>query len=349
MLNKWVTTSLVAILLVTGCSKNETVEDPANEELNGVDNQGEESVDSPEEKTVYPLTGIAQEGNGNQRAIAVMINNHPKARPQSGLTQADIVYELLAEGEVTRFLAIFQSEQPDRVGPVRSAREYYIELAKGFNSLYIAHGNSPEAKKMLADEYVDHLNGLYYDGTLFERVRDRQAPHNSYISFAHIEQGAKEKNYELDGAPAAFAHLTDEEADKLSGSVAEEIAVSYGKDERFDVTYDYDETTKAYKRSSDGEWTTDYDTGDPVLLSNILIIEAKHTVIDGEGRRDIDLTSGGKGYLIQRGMMSEVNWVNKEGRIYPVIDGKEQPLAPGKTWVNVIPQEPGINQSVTIN
>ena len=83
------------------------------------------------------------------RAVAVMINNHPAARPQSGLHKADIVYELLAEGDVTRFLAIFQSEQPDNIGPVRSARSYYIELAKGYDSLYIAHGNSPDAKKML--------------------------------------------------------------------------------------------------------------------------------------------------------------------------------------------------------
>lgn len=342
------TTSLVAMLLITGCSKNETVEDPANEGPTSTDDRpGEDQV--AEEKAVYPLTGIAQDGEGNQRAIAVMVNNHPKARPQSGLAQADIVYELLAEAEVTRFLAIFQSEQPDVVGPVRSAREYYIELAKGFNSLFIAHGNSPEAKKMLAEGYVDNLNGLYYDGTLFERVNFREAPHNSYISFAHIEDGATEKNYELEGAPAAFAHLTNEEADHLSGSSANEIAVRYGSDQRFDVTYEYDETTRTYKRASDGEVTTDYNTGDPVLLSNIFIIEAKHTVIDEKGRREIDLTSGGKGYLLRRGMMSEVSWKNDDGRIYPVIDGKEQPLAPGKTWVNIVPQDPGISQSVSIN
>lgn len=78
-----------------------------------------------------------------------MINNHPKARPQTGLTEADIVYEVLAEGEVTRFLAIFQSSNPKLIGPVRSSRDYYIELAKGYNSLYIAHGYSPEAKNYL--------------------------------------------------------------------------------------------------------------------------------------------------------------------------------------------------------
>ena len=83
------------------------------------------------------------------RAVAVMVNNHPKARPQSGLNKADIVYEILAEGDITRFLAVFQSEKPENIGPVRSARAYYIELAKGLNALYIAHGYSAEAKEML--------------------------------------------------------------------------------------------------------------------------------------------------------------------------------------------------------
>ena len=91
------------------------------------------------------MLGVQREVEG--RAVAVMVNNHPAARPQSGLNKADIVYELLAEGDVTRFLAIFQSEQPDNMGPVRSARDYYIELAKGFDSLYIAHGNSPDAEE----------------------------------------------------------------------------------------------------------------------------------------------------------------------------------------------------------
>ncbi|HWJ80121.1 MAG TPA: DUF3048 domain-containing protein, partial [Niallia sp.] len=98
---------------------------------------------------IYPLTGLPSKKESTDRAVSVMINNHPKARPQTGLADADIVYEALAEGEVTRFLAIFQSSKPEKIGPIRSSRDYYIELAKGYDSLYIAHGYSPEAKKML--------------------------------------------------------------------------------------------------------------------------------------------------------------------------------------------------------
>ncbi|MCM3176280.1 DUF3048 domain-containing protein [Cytobacillus horneckiae] len=347
MLKKWMAVSAITLLLVSGCSKNETDEDVLEKnDGTGVADQSEDNKAAER----YPFTGIGSDKEVMGRSVAVMVNNHPAARPQSGLGQADIVFELLAEGEVTRFLAIYQSEQPEIVGPVRSARDYYIELAKAYDSLFIAHGNSPEAKKMLDQGYIDNLNGLYYDGTLFERVNYRQAPHNSYITFDHIKEGAIEQGYDLDQPPASMTFMSEEEAEKIDGEQANELSIAYStKNPAFNVSYEYDESTRQYKRASNDEWTVDYDSGAPVLLSNILIIEAPHETLDADGRRDIDLTSGGKGYLIQRGRMSEVNWTNKEGRILPVVDGKEQGLVSGKTWINVIPADPGLESSVVIN
>ncbi|PKC50181.1 hypothetical protein RhiirA1_487131, partial [Rhizophagus irregularis] len=125
------------------------------------------------------------------RPIIVTINNHPAARPQSGIGSADVVYEMLAEGDVTRFLALFQSEIPENIGPVRSARDYFIELASGLDAFYIAHGYSPEAQTMLVNGIVDNINGMQYDGTLFIRSKDRYAPHNSYISCENVKLGAE--------------------------------------------------------------------------------------------------------------------------------------------------------------
>ena len=133
-----------------------------------------------------------------------MVNNHPKARPQSGLSKADIVYEVLAEGDITRFLAIFQSRMPKEIGPVRSARDYYIDLAKGYDSLYVAHGYSPEAKEMLTNGFIDNLNGMQYDGTLFKRASFRKAPHNSYISYEHIKEGAEKNGFDMERPPEAL-------------------------------------------------------------------------------------------------------------------------------------------------
>ena len=126
-----------------------------------------------------------------QRPIIVTVNNHPDARPQSGLAAADIVYEMVAEGNVTRFLAVYQSELPDTIGPVRSARDYFVEIAEGLDAFYVAHGYSPEAKRLLNANVVDNINGMNYDGTLFKRSRNRVAPHNSYITAEHIREGAK--------------------------------------------------------------------------------------------------------------------------------------------------------------
>src|SRR5699024_9177080 len=119
------------------------------------------------------------------RAIAVMINNHPQARPHAGLSKADIVFEILAEGDITRHLALFQSEQADVIGSVRSAREYYFELANGYDALYVYHGAANFVNDMIKSRKIEHLNGALYDndGKLFKRESFRKAPHNSFLLF----------------------------------------------------------------------------------------------------------------------------------------------------------------------
>lgn len=326
---------LASLLLITGCTQKEDPKQPS-----------ENSTKNSEQK--YPLTGISTNENNDRRAIAITINNHPKARPQTGLADADIVYELLAEADITRFLAVYQSTWPKEVGPIRSARDYYIELAKGLDCIYVCHGNSPDAKTMLADNYIEALNGLKYDGTLFTRSHDRKAPHNSYITFANIEKGAKQNSFDLTGAPEPFSFLSDDQAGKLAGDTALSAIVSYGNSS-YNASYEYDEEAEKYKRYSDGEQTIEAEVQTPILLDNLLIIEAPHKVIDNEGRRNIDLTAGGNGYLLQKGKVNKIQWVNKNGRIVPMIDGTEAGLITGKTWVNVVPADPGLEATVTLN
>ncbi|GLB61909.1 DUF3048 domain-containing protein [Cytobacillus sp. NCCP-133] len=347
MLKRWIAVSAAAMLLVSGCSSKDKTEEPAKQETEKAE---EATKGVSEEKALsfqYPLTGAESESEVEGRAVAVMINNHPNARPQSGLDQADIVYELLAEGDVTRFLAIFQSEQPEEIGPVRSSRDYYIELSKGYNSLYIAHGYSPEAKALLDQGYIDNLNGMQYDGTLFKRASFRKAPHNSYISFENVLNGAEQNHYSMADAPEPLSFLSKEETKEIDGAPAVAVIISYLDNELFNVIYEYDEDLEKYKRYSNGELTADYHSGKPVLLDNIFIAEADHKVVDSAGRRDINLTSGGKGYLLQKGKMTDVEWENKDGRILPVLNGKQAGLVPGKTWINIVPSSPGLEQTVS--
>ncbi|MFZ7942629.1 DUF3048 domain-containing protein [Neobacillus sp. 19] len=346
-MKKWAVALAAVALLFSGCSK-EKVKEPVKKEK-VVEKVVEKEAEKPEFPYYFPLTGVGSQTSTEERAIAVMVNNHPKARPQSGLNKADIVYEVLAEGDITRFLAVFQSEKPANIGPVRSARDYYIELAKGLDALYVAHGWSEEAKQMLEGNYVDNINGMVYDGTLFQRSSARKAPHNSYITYENILKGAEQKNYSMEKSPPSFTFLSEEDRKNITGNEANSVKVSYSSGGISDSLYQYDSALGKYKRFSGGEQTVDLDSNEPVLLDNILIIEAIHNVIDSVGRRDIDLTSGGKGYLIQMGKESEVEWANRNGRIVPMKNGEEVPFVQGRTWVNVVPANPGLQSSVSFN
>ncbi len=300
-------------------------------------------VKTPEPpKYNYPLTGVTLATESKQRAVAVTISNAPEARPQSGLSQADIVFEFYAESNITRFLAIFQSEQPENIGPVRSAREYFLRTAKGMGAFYVAHGYSPPAEKMLQNGFIENINGMAYDGNLFKRSKDRVAPHNSYITFENIKAGATLVGASLEGSPPAYQFMTSAEADVLQGTPAITTTIDL-KDKNFSPTYTYDPVTKKYTRSVKGTITAEKGSGTVIQLDNILILEMIHTN-DREFPilRQINLETGGKGYLLQRGIAKPIEWQNVNGKITPMIGGQEAKLVPGKTWVNVIPTTPGI-------
>jgi hypothetical protein len=345
-MKKWAVAITAALLLLSGCSDKEKVAKP---EKKAEEVDKEVVVEEDLKPFSFPLTGIASETETEGRAIAVTINNHPKARPQSGLNKADIVYEVLAEGDITRFVAIFQSEKPKNIGPIRSARPYYLELAKGFDALYIAHGYSAQAEELLAKGYIDELNGMAYDGTLFKRASYRVAPHNSYISYENILKGAEERNYSMEQTPPSLTFKTAEEGKNLVADDAHSIMVSYSSSSISDSTYEYDATLGKYKRFSGGEQTIDYETEEPILLDNLFIVETNHEVVNDVGHKEIDLLSGGNGYLLQMGKVIEVEWKNQNGIIVPVKNGEVVPLIQGKTWVNVVPTNPGLQNSISFN
>ncbi len=330
-MKRWLIAISGVCLLISGCAKEKEKSERRN--VTSIETPQQENVPQ-QEQTVFPLTGLPAEKPSDHRVIAVMVNNHPKARPQSGLQKADLVYEALAEGDITRFLALYQSEFPEKVGPVRSARDYYIQLSKGYDALYICHGWSPEARDMLESGETDYLNGLFYDGTLFKRASFRKAPHNSYITFANIEKGAKEKGYSLQEKVEPLPFFTSEQ----KGESAQQIEIAYSHRDYAHVQYKYNPDKKEYFRYSAGEQTIDYDTHAPIVIQNVFVVAAKHTIVDQLGRRDIDLTSGGKGYLFQNGMVKQVEWKNVNGRILPYENGVPVGFVPGKTWINIVPQ-----------
>ncbi|WP_408009160.1 DUF3048 domain-containing protein [Pseudalkalibacillus sp. A8] len=331
----WVTCFVALFLMLAACSSKETsksTEDAASKDT-GIEKK--EVDDKPRFAYTFPLTGKGTDEALSSRTVAVMVNNVPEARPQSGLHKADIVYEVLAEGKITRLLAVFQSEEPDVIGPVRSARDYYVRLSNGFDAIYVFHGWSPSAQVMLTSGNIDSLNGLYYDGSLFKRADFRKAPHNSYITYKNIKKGSKKNNFELKQEIPAFPFLKADEVTAIEGDPASQVTVSYG--DHYKVQYRYQSEKGTYFRYINNEQTVDRETNTPIELENVLVVGADHKVIDSAGRRNINLESGGNAVLFQQGKAQEINWKNKNGRIIPVKDGAEVSFVSGKTWVNLVP------------
>lgn len=339
----------VLLIMLAGCSKDkeETVE--AAEPADVVENIEEpEDVD---EALVYPyvapFTGERFAEELTNRPVIVTINNHPAARPQSGIASADIVYEMVAEGNVTRLLALFQSEIPEEMGPVRSARDYFIEITKGLDAFYVAHGYSPEAKQMLANGVVPNINGMQYDGILFERSSERKAPHNSYINHDHLLEGMEKVGTRTDIEKYPTLSFYDTVQEDPSDVLASTIDIRYGSNEDFHHVYAYNSSTQQYNRSSGGDLTIDAVSGEEVSLANVLFFETNHKTIDTAGRQQIDITSGGKGYLFQSGVMKVIDWQQIDGVLVPMENGQPAKLVPGKSWIHLVKTNPGIDQMVT--
>ncbi|MDN4494892.1 DUF3048 domain-containing protein [Ureibacillus aquaedulcis] len=334
---------LACVSLIVGCGGNEEPADDNNQSTEEViEVTGD--VSSP---SVTPFTGERIAREMTQRPILATINNYPDARPQTGIASADVIYEMLAEGDVTRFLALFQSEIPENIGPIRSARDYFIEIAAGLDAFYIAHGYSPEAQQLLESGIVNHVNGMQYDGSLFKRSPDRVAPHNSYFPGENIEAAAEKVSTSLlYQKKVSYTFYKEDESVKI-GTEAESVAITYSHNDLFNSLYTYDRDRNTYTRQSGNVLTIDELTNEPLALSNVLFFEMSHSVIDSEGRREIDLTSGGTAFVFQQGIMREVRWENIGGVLKAVEDdGSEVKLVPGKTWVHFVPSDPGMETTV---
>src|SRR5690625_743650 len=336
--------AMILIVTACSCSEKETIEQPIEEEK-------EEVVEQEEEETFankYPLTGIETNESVDHRIVSVMVNNQVQARPQSGLSKADIVFEILSESNITRFLALFHSEQPEVVGPVRSAREYYMNLAKDYEAIYVYHGAADFVNDLVKQSGVDFLNGSLYDndGHLFKRESFRKAPHNSYLQFGAVNDVAESKGYSLTKSLDLSLPFIDED-DEIFGDNVAQVSIGYiGQNPGHVVQYKYNDQTEQYERYEDDAQTVELNTEEPVQVSNVFIIEADHEVIDKEGRRKINFASGGNAYLLQKGKLQQVDWINDNGQIIPVKEGAEVGFLPGKTWINVVPTDPGLEASV---
>ena len=200
------------------------------------------------------LTGLETTTEKAKRPItAVMVENSPEARPQSGLKDAGVVFEAVAEGGITRFVALYQEAQPDLIGPVRSIRPYFVEWAAGFDAGLAHVGGSELALKMVkSGDYVVDLDQFKAPEGIFWRSEDRVAPHNMYTKMSGLDKYMAK----LDKKKSDFqswdrqALKSDKTESDLPAAQAIRLPVSTGI---FEVSYHYDTASKTYQRFQGGE------------------------------------------------------------------------------------------------
>jgi hypothetical protein len=284
----------------------------------------------------FPLTGLPTDHEVKTRPYMVMVENAPQARPQTGLDQADIVYEILAEGEITRFVSVFQSQAAAAIGPVRSIRPYFVEIGDALDAIIVHAGWSQDAMDMMAGRNLAHLDEVYGDGAYYWRSTDRKAPHNLYTSVDKMKKGAEARKFrtEWNGPLLTFAKAGQS---KLTGTAVHYIQIPYLMG--YFASYDYDAAGGVYKRSMEGKPHLDKETGKQLQTKNLLVLESKHQIIDKEGRRIVDVFGPNKGMIFQEGMSQAITWERKNGMLRAYAsDGKEVPLLPGNTWVQIVPE-----------
>lgn len=302
---------------------------------------------------VNPLTGLPMdEALIDQKPVAVMLNNIKAAMPQQGNGQADIIYEVLAEGGITRMLGIYQDvSQVGIIGSVRSARQYYLELALGHDAIYVHAGGSPEfydTKEAQGLETIDGVNGYYSYANTGLFWRDRTRVEGNYYAYEHslVTSGEKltqvltargvlgthRESYEN---PLVFADAAD--AAPTDGSAIDALTASFSGYKS--TTFRYDRESGLYRVEQYGEAYIDGNDGTPVTVTNVLVLCAACTVVDDAGRLSIDLSSG-DGFFTCGGYLCPITWEKGDAdqplRCY---DSAGQPLVlgAGKSYVCIVP------------
>lgn len=296
-----------------------------------VQEQVVEQEAAPEPTTVASnLTGLQVDKSVNERPVtAIMIENSMDARPQAGLPGAGVIFEAVAEGGITRFVAIYQDSEPDYIGPVRSVRPYYIQWAMGFDAAIAHAGGSAEALNLINAQGVKDLN---HNSAYFWRVNNRTAPHNLYTSLAKLREYEAQKGY----GKANFTSLARKAEQPLATPKARAIDFNVSSS-NFNVHYDYDAATNSYKRSEGGKPQTDEKSGAQLAPKTVVAL------VMAQGKSHIYTTyaviGSGPVVIFQDGNVIEGTWKkdsNTANFTFADAVGNPIQLNPGQTWFTAL-------------
>jgi hypothetical protein len=296
--------------------------------------------------TVLPstLTGLDVAPEVNQRpVIGAMIENSPDARPQSGLSQAGVVFEAVAEGGVTRFLALFQDQQPTNIGPVRSARPYYIQWLQGFHAAYAHVGGSPDALADVKSWGVQDLDQFSNSGA-YHRVSSRPAPHNMYASVVDLAALATKKGYS-----SPFQGFVRKKPAPAKQPTATNIHLSLSSS-TYNAQYTYNATTNSYGRAEGGAAQVDANTGSQltpsVVIALVVPLSAGSRDAQGSAYSNYNPIGDGVAYVFQDGTVTVGSWHKADNATqlsFTDANGAVLKLNPGQTWITAVSASSKVN------
>lgn len=307
----------------------------------------------PEPEPVFPytnpLTGEgAMEDIGTERPIVVMFNNLEKALPQLGIGQADVIYEIVAEGGITRLMGLYQElESVDTLGPVRSARDYYVSLAFGHDAIYVHAGGSPQAYDALQDwgmSYIDFVNGPYGEMCWRDPARRKNAgfEHSLLTSGQNIlsQMPSRFRRQHQDGYQVGWEF---QETAPSGGQAATSLTVPFSTYKTGHFSYDPESGGYSIRQTVNGH---DHDfidgnDGQPVSVRNVLVLYTDVSLIPGDsaGRMSVRTTGSGTGLLLRDGQVFDLVWTRERRQdcySFSTPSHTPLPLAPGTSYINVV-------------
>ncbi|MCR5421664.1 MAG: DUF3048 domain-containing protein [Lachnospiraceae bacterium] len=287
---------------------------------------------------------------GNKRPIAIMLNNLKAAQPMCSISEADVVYEYVVEGAITRLMALFEDyEKLNKIGSVRSCREYFVYTALEFDAIYCHYGQAAYAVDLLNSDYVDNLNGLGQEGdTVYYRTSDRKAPHNAYTSAEGINAGIEMMGYRRDHyddykGKFKFCDL-DKTVTNENGMDITHMEPNYKINKPW---FEYDEEREKYGRYQYDEPQIDELTGEQLFYDNVIFQYNKWVQLDDKDYLAFDCHSGGVIQYFTKGKMVVGTWMRDASLAHdgnydmcPIryydMQGNEIEINNGKTFICVI-------------
>jgi hypothetical protein len=325
--------ALLALPLIGGCTAAKTIEAAWPQA------GAERTVPRPAGTLKWPLTGLPAPSAEaiNTRVVSVKIENSPAARPQTGLDKADVVYEVIAEGGITRFHALFQSQVPAVVGPVRSCRPPDLYLIQQYHSI-LAHVGGPKAVRNILASSKTKYNDMdqFFNPASYWRSKDRAAPHNMYLDITKLRGFATTKR----SYPASETITGLEFAPASETATASVKLVTVPMSGMDKVTWRYDTAARTYARAINGKAHKDAVSGKQLTTRNLVVLWAKVTPYPGDkkGVVEIKLAGTGKASVFIGGQRFDGTWTagTDAPPSFRAADGSTIKLDPGNTWIQVV-------------